>query len=166
MPKKSLILRIDDRLIHGQVVVGWGSTYPIKHYIVGNDHIAQNEWEKNLLLMAASESVDTQVLTLLQTLEYIKSHLNDSELSMILIKAVDDFTYLCNEGLTPEQLPEINIGGIHYTEGREEILPYLFLNTDEIQQFRSLIQKGFVFYCQDVPNSASHNLETLLEKLG
>ena len=155
------IIRIDDRLIHGQVLVGWGSHYPIKHYIIGNDHIAENEWEKNLLLMAAPDDIDTRILSLRDTVVYIEKNKDVKEMSLVLIKSADDVMLMAKIGL-PAQT--INIGGIHYCEGREEYLPYIFLNKKEVEIFKELIRNGFVFICQDVPNSARYNLKSLLEK--
>lgn len=156
-----IIIRIDDRLIHGQVLVGWMSSYPIRHLIVCNNHIAENEWEKNLLLMAAPSNFDTRVLSLDDTLLYIHQHLETLDISMILLNSPYDMKILADRGLTIKQ---INIGGIHFDEGRTEYLPYLFLDTEEVRIFRELIKKGFVFECQDVPNSAKYDLAKILEK--
>ena len=48
---KSLILRIDDRLIHGQVLVGWVSYYNFRQIVVGNNEIVSNDWEKEMMTM-------------------------------------------------------------------------------------------------------------------
>ena len=98
MPSNPIILRIDDRLIHGQVLVGWGSCYPLKHFIVANDEIAQNDWEKELILSAVPEECDARVLTLAETLTYINEHLDDSELSMVLVSSPEDIKYLADGG--------------------------------------------------------------------
>lgn len=161
MSHPSSIIRIDDRLIHGQVLVGWSSFYPIKHIIVGNDQIAKNDWEKKLLMMAAPEKIETRILPLNETVNYIAQHQKAKDTSLILIKSVDDILTMAGLGLPPQR---VNVGGIHYSEGREEYLSYLFLDKHEVEVFKELIQKGFVFYCQDIPNNASHDLRTLLER--
>ncbi len=155
-----IILRIDDRLIHGQVLVGWGSCYPIKHLIVGNDEIAENDWEKEIVLMAAPADCDAQVLNLQETLDYIHNRLKASDLSMILVSSPADIKTLADKGL---KLKTINIGGIHFDEGRTQYLPYLFLNESEVQIFKALMQKGYIFECQDLPTSTKHSLTKVLE---
>ena len=156
-----IMIRIDDRLIHGQVLVGWMSSYPIKHLIVGNNHIAANEWERNLLLMAAPSNLDTRVLSLNDTLLYIRQHLDAPDISMILLNSPNDVKKLFEQGLS---IMEINVGGIHFDEGRTEYLPYLYLDMQEVKLFKELIEAGFVFECQDVPNGSKYNLHKLLEK--
>lgn len=161
MPNKNIILRIDDRLIHGQVLVGWANHYPIKHFVVGNDEIADNDWEKDLLLMAVPPHQDAKILPLPATTEYINAHLNSPEMIMVLIKGPEDLKQMARDGL---QLKEINVGGIHFNEGRKEILSYLFLSDQEIALFRQLMAEGFVFTCQDVPMGHQFDLKTILDE--
>ncbi len=156
-----IIIRIDDRLIHGQVLVGWASHYPIKHFIVGNDDIVQNEWERNLLLMAASPEFDTRVLSIPDTLEYIHQHLESEEVSMVLISSVPDLQLMDQLGL---RYRKINIGGVHFTEGRKKYLPYLYLDEEEKSILKELIARGYDFYCQDVPGGGRYDLAKVLEK--
>jgi mannose/fructose/N-acetylgalactosamine-specific phosphotransferase system component IIB len=158
---RSTIIRIDDRLIHGQVLVGWGFRYSIKHLIVANDQIFQSEWEKDLLLMAAPPEFDTQVLNLNDALVYIREHETDSILSMVLVNSPGDIKVMSEIGLL---VKHINVGGIHFNEGRVEYLPYLYLSEEEVTIFKELIQQGFVFECQDVPSNSKYNLAKILEK--
>jgi mannose/fructose/N-acetylgalactosamine-specific phosphotransferase system component IIB len=141
--------------------VGWGSHYPIKHIIVGNDEIAENDWEKELILMAAPPGWDAQVLHLQDTLKYIHDHLEASDLSMILVSSPDDIKILADNGL---KVKTINVGGIHFNEDRRQYLPYLFLGEKEIKVFEYLQRKGYVFECQDLPTNAKQDLAKVLEK--
>ncbi|MCB0290970.1 MAG: PTS sugar transporter subunit IIB [Calditrichaeota bacterium] len=159
MAQQSLIVRIDDRLIHGQVLVGWGNHYSIKRIVVGNDEIADNEWEKNLLLMAVAAPMEAQVLSLEETLAFTHAHIQAPDLSMVLLASPLDLARMAENGL---QWKQINLGGIHYEEGRRQFLPYLFLSDREITLFRRLMKEGFRFECQDVPGSNRYNLEKVL----
>lgn len=161
MAVQPVILRIDDRLIHGQVLVGWGAFYPIKHLVVGNDRLAQNEWERNLLLMAAPAEVDSRVLVLEEAVSYIHAHLNAPDVSMVLVESPADIRAMADTGL---QLKQVNVGGIHFGENRSEYLSYLFLNPQEVELFQHLMEEGFTFECQDVPTGPRHDLKKILEK--
>ncbi len=161
MSTPSIIFRIDDRLIHGQVLVGWASYYPVKHIVVGNNEISQNEWEKDLLMMMGSPGIDIKVLSLEETTDYINTHFEDNEMSMVLISALEDVEKMTVHGL---KLKEINVGGIHYSEGRKEYLPYLFLSDQEVVTIKSLLGKGFRFHCLDIPTSKRYDLAAILEK--
>lgn len=156
-----IILRIDDRLIHGQVLVGWGTYYSIKHLVVGNDRIAQNEWERNLLLMAAPSEMDSRVLTLEESVSYIHEHLNAPDVSMVLIESPADLQKMADKGL---MLKQVNVGGIHFSENRSKYLNYLFLSSEEVELFERLMEQGFAFECQDVPTAPRYDLKKVLEK--
>jgi mannose/fructose/N-acetylgalactosamine-specific phosphotransferase system component IIB len=129
--------------------------------IIANNSIAQNEWEKNLLLMAAPPNIDARVLTIDEALVYIHENLESKEISMVLVNSPQDIQQMADKGL---KVKRINVGGIHFNEGRAEYLSYLYLDREEVEIFKKLIQEGFFFECQDVPISAKYDLTKILEK--
>ncbi|RMI12684.1 MAG: PTS mannose/fructose/sorbose transporter subunit IIB [Calditrichaeota bacterium] len=163
MERSAVMLRIDDRLIHGQVLVGWGTYYPIKRIVVANDEVAENEWERNLLMMAASPEFETRILSLKEGVAFIHEHLHNTLLNMVLVKSPGDVKRMVDYGL---QLKHINVGGVHFVPGEnhEELLPYVFLSPRDIEVFKELIRKGYTFECQDLPQNPRYDLAELLEK--
>jgi len=161
VPVPSIILRIDDRLVHGQVIVGWGSYYPIQEYAVVDDEIAANEWERNLLIMAVPPTVEAQVLTIPHGVAYIRKHLNAPGVRMVLVSSPRQILQMDALGLP---LKTVNVGGMHFREGRKQYLNYLFLNAEEVHLFRQLMEKGYTFECQDVPTSGKVDLIKVLER--
>lgn len=158
----NLIIRIDDRLIHGQVLIGWGSRLRLAKIVVGNDHIAANEWERQLLLMSAPPEANAEVRTLAETLNFINGWTGGKDHAMVLLNGLVDLLWMAEHGLAPQA---INVGGIHFKEGRREVLPYLFLSADDIEAARRLLAMGFILECLDVPTGNRRPLETLLEAL-
>ena len=152
---ENVIIRVDDRLIHGQVLVGWVNQLNIAELIVANDEIASNDWEKEMMLMAAAD-VPAKILTLSQTSEQINEWVNDHVKRMVLLENVADLQTLVDSGLP---IKTINIGGIHYTEGRKAYLPYVYLNPDEVEVLKNLIDEGYIIECQDVPTGTKYALE-------
>ena len=157
---QNIIIRIDDRLIHGQVVVGWCNSYPFKQFIICDDEILENEWEKNLLLTAAPSKLKVKILSSKDTCEYIKNNLNASRRTLILVSSPKQIKRMTEIGLP---IRTINIGGIHYKENRKQYLLYLFLNKEEVEIFKELITKGYIFECQDLPTNKKYNLKKVLE---
>ena len=159
MSHPSLILRIDDRLIHGQVIVGWGSRYPIHTFVVVDDEIAEQEWERNLITMAVPPDKTVEILNTEQGVHYIQQHLTAKPVIMVLISSPFQLQAMANRGLHPMA---INVGGLHFKEGRKQFLNYLFLSPKEVSAFQQLIDQGFTFYCQDVPNNPRIDLKKVL----
>ena len=51
-----VLYRIDERLIHGQVVMGWGPQLQIEHYVVADDDLAASDWEQDLYRLGLPDS--------------------------------------------------------------------------------------------------------------
>lgn len=160
MSRPSLIIRIDDRLIHGQVLVGWCSKFPIKKFIICDDEILRNEWERNLILSAASSDYSTEILSIKDTCQYINENLDSPISTMILVDSPKQIKRMNEIGL---RLMRINVGGIHYREGRTQYLRFLFLSKEEVKIFKELMNDGYIFECQDLPTSKKLDLKKVLE---
>ena len=160
-PYPPVIIRIDDRLIHGQVLVGWCNHLNIRHIIVADDEIAREEWEKNLLLLAVTGQMTAEVLPVSEAVTAIHDRLEGKEKCMVLVASPFYIEQMDRHGL---KVRTINVGGIHFKEGRREFLHYLFLSNEEMAVFQKLIQKGYHFVCQDVPDGPQYNLKRVLEK--
>ncbi len=161
MSHPSLILRIDDRLIHGQVIVGWGSRYPIHTFAVVDDEIAEQEWERNLITMAVPPDKTVDILTTEEGVRYIQEHLSGKPVTMVLISSPFQLQEMAAKGLQPL---EVNVGGLHFKEDRKQFLNYLFLSPEEVRAFQQLMEQGFTFYCQDVPNNPKIDLQKVLQR--
>lgn len=156
-----IIWRIDDRLIHGQVIIGWCSQFPVKKLVVCDDEIPYTDWQKELLLMAAPAEIPALVLTPEEVAEHFSIWMDEGHTIMVLMKSPHIVQKLLKLGVP---VRKVNVGGIHFKEGRKEYLSYLFLTDKEVEIFRLLIEKGVEFYCQDLPNSTPYDLGELLEK--
>ena len=161
MKNKSIIWRIDDRLIHGQVIVGWCGQLPIKRMVVIDDEIAANEWERELLLLAAPTHIYTEIYSTREITLRINDWKSGKELTFILFKSPLTVKLLKEEGI---QFNKVNIGGIHYREDRKEILSYVYLSEDEIELLQELMQDGIIFECQDLPTSPAYDLQKLIQR--
>lgn len=161
MQTSGIIWRIDDRLIHGQVIIGWCGQLPVGKLVVCDNELAASDWEKNLLLMAAPANLSAEVCSVTQTANSVQLWESSKKITMILLKSPHTLKNLLQNGV---EIKMVNIGGIHYREDRKEFLPYLFLSPEEIQIFLELIKSGVAFECQDLPTSTRYNLEKLLGK--
>lgn len=161
MKTSNIIWRIDDRLIHGQVIIGWCGQLPIDILAVCDDEIAIMEWEKNLLLMAAPPNLNTFILTSTETVEKTKIWNNNKSKVLVLLKSPDHIEKLIQAGA---KINSVNIGGIHFRPDRKKYLPYVFLSEEEIKTFDRLMESNIHFECRDLPNSAAHDLKKILRK--
>jgi len=152
--------RVDDRLIHGQVVIGWADYLKLKRIILCDDSISESEWEKELYLSVVPENIEAMVVSADELANIIASK-TDLNQTIIVLNAPAVLEKLQELGVP---LNQVNVGGIHFKEGRKQYLSYLYLKEDEVDSFRRLIDSGISLVCQDVPGAKEVSLESLLNE--
>lgn len=155
------LFRIDDRLIHGQVVITWATALNSDSVILCNDSVYENDWEKELYLSCSPGYLKITILNVSGTAALLKDETVDFSKTIVLVNGPDVIEKLINEGV---ELDKINVGGIHFKEGRENFLSYLYLDQKEIDSFRRCMGKGVNFECLDVPTGTKIDLKNVLNK--
>lgn len=158
-----LLYRVDERLIHGQVVVGWGNRLKLGQIVMANDQVASNPWERELYLACVPPEMKTTILSVDEgALEILRQQF-DRRRTIILVDSPFDILRMVEQGV---KIDSVNVGGVHSKTGRRRILPYLFLSPEEISAFKRIISTGVKCECRDVPMAEKHDLSSLLCKLG
>ena len=147
---KIQLFRVDDRLIHGQVVIGWASHLKSEQIILCDDSVYNNDWEKELYLSIVDESIKTQVMPVDELAGLLKEGMLDLEKTIIVVKGPEVVEELLQKRAV---LDAINIGGLHHKEGRETYLSYLYMGPEEVASFKRIMKSGVQIFCQDVPEA-------------
>lgn len=154
------LVRIDDRLIHGQVVIGWAGHLKTQRIILCEDSVADNDWEKELYLSIVPEHIEAHIMTTKELADYLKNTHLDLQKTIILVNSPKVIEQLIQSGAP---INKVNVGGIHFKDGRRKLLNYLYLNDDEINSFKRCIDKGVEFDCQDIPLCKRTPLRKLIQ---
>lgn len=157
-----LLYRVDERLIHGQVVVGWGNSLRFDQVVLVNDQVASNQWERELYLACVPPEIKAAILPVDEAAKKILQNGFEGNRTIILVDSPFDILRMMENGVKVES---VNVGGVHSREGRKKILPYLFLSEEEISAFKRMISAGIRCKCQDVPLAEKHDLSSLFDKL-
>lgn len=157
-----VLYRIDERLIHGQVVTGWGNSLGLNRIVLANDQVASNPWERELYLACVPPEIKTTIHSVDEAINLIFQDGFKKEKTIILVDSPFDILRMVEGGI---QIDWVNVGGIHSKKGRKKILPYLYLSKEEISAFKRLFLLGVRCECRDVPLAERKDLSTLLEKL-
>ena len=115
-----LLTRIDDRLIHGQVVVGWAQSLKANHIVVVNDEIVENDMQKFLFRMATPTDIKLSMLTIGEAADRIKKREFDDDDVILLAKTPADIVEMIKQG---GKIPELNIGGMHFGKDACRLFP-------------------------------------------
>ena len=158
-----VLYRIDDRLIHGQVVVGWGQPLDIGFLVLVDDEVATSDWEQELYRMGVPPEMDVFFHTVKDAPGCLEKYRNDERSGILLTGDIDSMQRLATNG----GITAVNIGGIHHRAGRTQRLRYVFLNPDEERALRDLAARGVEVTAQDVPGARPLPLdEFLAQKAG
>lgn len=149
--------RIDDRLIHGQVVTTWVNLYNIEQIIILNDKIAEDKIQKNILSMAAPQGIKVKIFPVKKFSEIIKTT-PITRRSMLLFTTSTDVLEAVENGV---KVSELNIGGMRFLEGREKLTKSLSVTPEEKEAFKKLLNK-IEINIQMVPNDEKINLKGVI----
>ena len=156
-----LLCRVDDRLIHGQVVVGWGAQLGLDFIAVVDDELSESEWEQELYRAGLPDGIDARFTGTDGAIDLIPKWAKNAERGFVLTRNIATMRRLAESGVLDEV--EVNLGGIHDAPGRKRVMPYLFLSDDDRGELERLHKTQVSVSAQDVPNARKISLEELLE---
>ena len=153
-----LLYRIDDRLIHGQVVVGWGQPLDIGFIVLVDDAVATSDWEQELYRMGVPPNMEVYFQTVDGVVDALPAYRADPRKGILLTGNIETMRRVA------ERVPidAVNVGGLHARTGRVQRLRYVFLSPDEERELRALAARGVRVTAQDVPGARPVSLENLL----
>ncbi len=154
-----VLCRVDDRLVHGQVVIGWGRPLGVEFIVLVDVGVAASSWEQDLYRMAVPPEIDMQFVTVAQASLQLGEWQAGSRRGILLTGDLETMTALHHA--SPAVVRRINLGGIHHRPGRRERLPYLYLTDEELRQLVALEAAGAEVSAQDLPTSKSVPLRAL-----
>ena len=157
------LYRIDDRLIHGQVVVGWGQPLDVGFIVLVDDDVAASEWEQELYRMGVPPEMEVHFATVADAARCHGGWMTDPRPGILLTGDIATMRRLAD---AVETLRAVNIGGIHHRAGRVQRLRYVFLSPEEESALRALAARGVTVTAQDVPAARPVSLEAVLTGQG
>ena len=155
-----VLFRVDERLIHGQVVVGWGSQLQPDRYVVVDDALVASAWERELYALGVPEGTEALFVDLASARIHLGEWRTSTLRTILLTRDLGTMAALAGGGALAGE--EVNLGGIHFSTGREEVLPYLFLSPDDRVALHQIAVQGMAVSARDLPGSGRVPLEDLL----
>jgi mannose/fructose/N-acetylgalactosamine-specific phosphotransferase system component IIB len=154
-----VLFRVDERLIHGQVVVGWGGPLHADRVVVVDDELAASPWEQELYCLGLPPEMETRFVSAADARGELPAWRADGRRTIVLVRDVATAARVAEGGALAGE--EVNLGGIHHAPGRREALPYLHLRDDEREQLRAIAASGARVSARDLPASRAVPLDEL-----
>ena len=154
------LYRVDDRLIHGQVVVGWGQPLNARFLVLVDDLVSSSDWEKELYRMAVPPEMEIFFADVDTAVRDHPRYAADPRPGILITGDIASMRRLVR-GV--KAIGSVNIGGVHHRAGRAPKLRYVFLTPDEERELRDIEAAGVEVTAQDVPSARAVPLSEVLE---
>lgn len=155
------IIRVDDRLIHGQVAIGWTRSRGINTILAIDDATAKDRMQCQLMKMATPPGVTPYFLTVDDAAEKILKDTYKNKKVMILVKGPAELSALFDKGI---EMSEVNIGNQRSGENKIQLASQMFATKEELNLWKQISDKGIKLYAQGVPGGAYLNVNEALTK--
>lgn len=156
-----IAVRIDGRLIHGQVANLWATKLNISRIMVVDDEVATDDIGKQALKLATPPGVKLSVLPVEKAATNILAGKYDSQRLLIVAKKPDRFLKLIEAGVS---LEEINVGNMSQTPETRSITRSINVVDADVEVFGKLHEKGVKLIAQMTPNDSAEDFMKLLHK--
>lgn len=156
-----VLVRIDDRLIHGQVVENWMKFLKINRVVIVNDFVASDRMQKTLFSMAVPDHAKISILTIAQAKEAILNGQFEGDRAMLLLVSPQDVLNLINKGV---RIKEVNVGGMHYSPEKKQILKAISVSKEDIQAFQELDKLGVHLEARMVPDDEKIDIMEIIKR--
>jgi mannose/fructose/N-acetylgalactosamine-specific phosphotransferase system component IIB len=133
------LVRVDDRLIHGQVVAIWLKALGARRIIVVDDRTAADEFLREVLIYAAPPGVPVEVLDVAHGIERARQLVTDPEPVFVLMRSPLTAVRMREAGI---EFPLLNVGGIGAGPGRKPLYRNISASPEEIAAMRRLEELG------------------------
>lgn len=133
------LLRVDHRLIHGQVALSWVKSLEADSILVANDDIPSNELRKSTLKLARPNDIKLVIKNVADSIQVINSGKTDNYRVLIIVESIHDAYRITQEC---PGIKAINLGGTRHTEGTYTLSRVVFINDQEVAELDELASKG------------------------
>lgn len=129
---KNIFIRIDDRLLHGQVVVSWIPYLKAKDVVIADDEYANDEFMRELIKNSGPEGVNVYIKTIDEAADFLK--LNNENTVLVLLKTIEGLKELVKK----VKIKSINIGGMGAAKGRKRYYNSIHLSDHELNILKDM----------------------------
>lgn len=152
-------IRIDDRLIHGQVATMWSNKLGVTRLMVVNDEVANNDIQKQVLRMAVPAGIASSIISTETAIKNIIAGKYEGQNVLLIVKSpVDLLAFLDNQLL----LKNVNVGNMSSRKHTIVLRPNISVTEEERQAFEKLLDAGIEITTVMTPDDKKTYLKDIL----
>ena len=155
---KTVLLRIDDRLLHGQVARNWMKEVGADVMVVANDPVSEDEKQQHLMDLVTPMGSKSYFFGLCEASTKIKDL--EEEDALVLVESPADALKLIEDGI---EIDSVNVGNIHQTSGKEKVNESIFVDQNDIDTFKKIEASGKKLDFRTLPNDQAIDFDQLFK---
>ena len=156
-----VLARVDDRLIHGEVVTAWIPTFKVTRILIVDDETAQDEFNVRVVKALAPAGTKVFVYTVDKAAEKLMVQGVEGERLLLLAKTPTTYSRLVQKGVP---LKEVNLGGAGIRGERQPFINNVALNPEEVLACEEMQKAGVRVYYQLVPEQGVIEINDAVKK--
>ncbi|MCB1183849.1 PTS sugar transporter subunit IIB [bacterium] len=151
-----VLARIDDRLIHGQVTVGWSRQLRPDRIILADNAVAADPWQSRVYASSVPPEIEVSILPVSRAAAELADPAHLDERILLLTASPTEMTELVRIGAP---VAKVNVGGLHFSAGKREMLPFVYVDEADLRAFSRLLDMGTRLSAQQVPGGREYAVD-------
>lgn len=153
------LIRVDDRLLHGQVAFLWTKSLAVQKIIIANDKAASDEFLKMTLGLAKPMGVELEIVDVKKGIELIQKEVSTSKIVMVVINNLNDAQKILD---AVKEIKSLNLGGLRERPGSTRYSHSVTLTLEDVNICKYLIDNGVEVEIRMVPEDHKMLVERLI----
>ncbi|MBS4535583.1 PTS sugar transporter subunit IIB [Clostridium sp. D2Q-14] len=154
------LLRVDHRLLHGQVAFSWTQYLGVDSILIANDDVPNNELRKTTIKLAKPQGVKLVIKNIEDSIKAIKSGVTDKYKLFVVVESVNDAKRLISQC---SEIKKVNLGGIKSKEGTRNISKAINLLPEEEKLIKDMLDEGVEVEIRQVPGDKKINASSIIK---
>jgi PTS system mannose-specific IIB component len=153
------LLRVDNRLLHGQVLETWIPRLAVTEVVVADDEAAESPLARAAMTLCVPPELRTRIVPVAAVpwAELAAA----SHAVLVIVRDVSALSGARTSGLVPAFARVVNLGNVHFGPGRRPVTPSVFLSAEELDAVRALAQAGFEVQARAIPSDAPTGMDEI-----
>ncbi|MBV7389356.1 PTS sugar transporter subunit IIB [Enterococcus sp. ALS3] len=154
-----VLTRVDDRLIHGQVMTAWVKKTRANQILIIDEEVAKDDFMSEILKMSAPSGIEIAVKGLEDAVIFLQEQETANKRLIILVKAPITIEALIDRGIVIDKLV---VGGMGAKENRRVLYKNISASDEERETFKKLIDRGVPVVIHIIPDQKETDLSKYL----
>jgi PTS system mannose-specific IIB component len=143
------LVRVDNRLLHGQILEAWVPRLGAREVVVADDEAAASPLARAAMTLCVPPDLPARIVPI-DEVDWATLAAAPAPV-LVLVREVSSLVRARDGGLAPAFARRVNLGNLHFAPGRLPVTPSVFISADELRSLDALAREGFEIEARAVP---------------